>query len=216
MEQQISDSDDELALIERAARGDAEAFRYLVVFYEGRLIAYLTQMLGGDRENARDIAQETFIAVYQTLPYWRPSSSIDGGSDEAQSSRSGTGAQLLAPWLYRIATNRALSLLRKQDVRRRVHSTAESRSINRGTAFEHDGQQPSFEDSSIAREMLRVALSTLAEDDAACLVLHYVSGERYGEIAARLGMSSEAVRKRVSRALIALRKAYRLLDTEVC
>ncbi|GLV60008.1 RNA polymerase sigma factor [Dictyobacter sp. S3.2.2.5] len=212
MEQQVSDSDGELALIERATHGDAEAFRYLVVLYEGRLIAYLTQMLGGDRENARDVAQETFIAVYQTLPHWKP---LDYVNTE-ESGPPGKEARLLAPWLYRIATNRALSLLRKQDVRRRMHGPAVNRSENREVPFEHGAQQPSFEDSSIAREMLRAALSTLDEDDAACLVLHYVSGERYGEIAARLGMSSEAVRKRVSRALIALRKAYRLLDTEVC
>lgn len=216
MEQQISDRDGELALIERAAHGDAEAFRYLVVFYEGRLIAYLTQMLAGDRENACDIAQETFIVVYQTLPHWKPLDYASDVSDEVQPGRSGNGTQLLAPWLYRIATNRALSLLRKQDVRRRVHSTVDGRPGNSAATFAHSGQQSSFEDSSIARELLRVALSTLAEEDAACLVLHYVSGERYGEIAARLGISSEAVRKRVSRALIALRKAYRLLDMEVC
>ncbi|GCE06703.1 RNA polymerase sigma factor [Dictyobacter aurantiacus] len=212
MEQQVSDSDGELALIERVTHGDAEAFRYLVVLYEGRLIAYLTQMLGGDKENACDIAQETFIAVYQTLPHWKPPA--NAGAEA--SGHAGYGAGLLAPWLYRIATNRALSLLRKQEVRRRMHGPAVNRSENRETPFEQGARQSSFEDSSIARELLRAALSTLDEDDAACLVLHYVSGERYGEIAARLGMSSEAVRKRVSRALIALRKAYRLLDTEVC
>jgi RNA polymerase sigma factor (sigma-70 family) len=66
----------------------------------------------------------------------------------------------------------------------------------------------------IGRELLRVALATLDEDDAACLVLHYVAGERYGEIAARLGISSEAVRKRVGRSLSSLRRAYAALETE--
>ena len=85
---------------------------------------------------------------------------------------------LLSPWLYRIATNRALSLLRSQAAHRRTP------------------QQPpttggaSLEDTVIGRELLRAALNTLDDDDAACLVMHYVAGERYGEIAARLNLSA--------------------------
>ena len=106
--------------------------------------------------------------------------------------------------------------MRKQAVRTRVHALSET-----------PGQQPltehhdfyikdnvSLEDQFVARELLREALSHLSEEDAACLVLHFVAGERYQEIATRLGLTSEAVRKRVSRALSELRRVYASLDKE--
>jgi RNA polymerase sigma-70 factor (ECF subfamily) len=204
----------ELALIRKAAQGDHEAFRGIVQAYEMRLVRYLTQMLGGDVDSAYDIAQETFIVVFQNLPRWQPPVASGGASSDEP--------QLLAPWLYRIATNRAISLIRKQGVRGKVQRAGyDHRSVGYDE-YDDGGRgagdlpwQPSFEDRAVARELLSSALSTLAEDDAACLVLHYVSGDRYGEIATRLGISSEAVRKRVARALVALRKAYVVLDTEV-
>ncbi len=209
--------EDELALIQRAATGDHEAFRRLVLAYEGKLQAYLTQMLG-DSESARDIAQETFIATFYSLPRWHapvPSSSSASSSEETEHPR----RQLLAPWLYRIATNLALSLLRKRQVRQRVHAAAplvdEDDNASDIQAQQMYPVQEPFEDRYIARILLQEALSQLSAIDAACVVLHFVNGERYQEIAGRLGLSNEAVRKRVMRALPALRKAYLTLDSEV-
>lgn len=183
--------DDELDLIARAARGDHDAFRDLVVRYEGRLITYLTQMLG-DVESARDCAQDTFVAAYHALPRWHPPPV--------------PSLTPLAPWLYRIATNRALSLLRQPA----LNIWAD---VSEALALPQ--REPPVEEHVIARELLRQALRALSDEDAACLVLHYVAGERYGEIAARLGMTGEAVRKRVARGLVALRAAYLALDAEV-
>ena len=214
---------EELVLMSRAARGDHEAFRCLVLSYEPKLLAYLTNMLG-DFETARDVAQETFVAVFHGLPDWQPSAQVSSkglrdSEDDTFLLSDSVGTHPLAPWLYRIATNRALSVLRKQMVRRRMHISMPPAA----TPQEHPLWQaasiaqaiPSIEDRYAAREMLREALHHLAEEDAACLVLHFVEGERYAEIAARLGISSEAVRKRVSRALVALRQAYAALDMEV-
>jgi RNA polymerase sigma factor (sigma-70 family) len=72
----------------------------------------------------------------------------------------------------------------------------------------------SLEDRAVARDRLRSAPRKLSEEDVACVVLHYVAGERYGEIASRIGMSSEAVRKRVARGLAALRAAYAAQESE--
>jgi RNA polymerase sigma-70 factor, ECF subfamily len=201
------DERNELAVIQRAAAGNHAAFRLLVVGYESRLLAYLTHMLG-DAEAARDVAQETFLAAYRALPRWRPLERQPGGRpDFPAGSAEGDGLSLLSPWLYRIATNRALSLLRSRPLM--SHSTE---------AAPHEpahAQHDVLEERVAARELLRAALRQLTEEDAACLVLHFVAGERYGEIGERLGLSSEAVRKRVSRALDALRVAYRALDVEV-
>ena len=176
-------------------------------------------MLDGDVDSARDIAQDTFIAVFQHLSRWQPPVATVETLTNKDARFSLEETQLLSPWLYRIATNRALSLLRKQGVRRKVQSYSRDHLMflhnNDTREFADLSAQPSFEERSIARELLRSALSTLAEEDAACLVLHYVNGERYGEIDMRLGTSSEAVSKRVAHALVALRKAYAVLDTEV-
>lgn len=199
---------EELALIQRILAGDHEAFRPLVVAYEGRLLAYLSQMLG-NTENAHDLAQETFLALFRSLSRWHvPVSTTD--HDQSR--------QLLAPWLYRIATNLALSLLRKQQVRKRIHAPFSTDTDDDGKIERYLSQskvQQSFEEQYIAREMIRQALAHLSDIDAACMILHFVEGERYAEVGARLGLSSEAVRKRVHRALPLLRKVYSTLDTEV-
>ena len=182
---------DELSQIRRAATGDHAAFALLVRRYETRIITYLRQTVG-DAELASDLAQETFLAAYQALPRWQP---------PPPDSASRT-TDLLSPWLYRIATNHSISALRRQTMSARRAPVSATRA------------RFSLEDAVIGRELLRAALATLEADDAACLVLHYVAGERYGEIAARLGISSDAVRKRVGRALSSLRRAYAALETE--
>ncbi len=191
-----SDVDDELSLAERAAHGDHAAFGTLVRAYEPQILAYLAQMLG-DAEAARDVAQETFLAAYQALPRWRPPATEDLATSRP-----------LSPWLYRIATNKALSLLRSNAARPAVAASA--RAGTGKTEPAHGG----FEEQYASRDLLRAALRRLSEEDAACLVLHYVAGERYGEIAAQLGLTSEAVRKRVSRGLTTLRAVYSTLDPE--
>lgn len=186
---------DELQEIRRAASGDHSAFAALVRRYEQRIYLYLRQMIG-NAELAHDLAQETFLAAYRGLARWQP-------PERTESERATQTTDLLSPWLYRIATNRAISLLRTQAVAAR-----------RAPVSPEDTASASLEDAVIGRELLRAALKTLDEDDAACLVLRYVAGERYGEIATRLDISSEAVRKRVGRALTALRRAYLALENE--
>ena len=181
---------DELSLIQRAAGGDHAAFAALMRRYEPRIQRYLRQMVG-DTELAGDLTQETFLAAYRALARWQPPPETAPQTSDP-----------LSPWLYRIATNRALSALRSQAVSRRASPAPASEEI------------ASVEDAAVGRALLRAALETLDEDDAACLVLHYVAGERYGEIAARLNLSSEAVRKRVGRALTALRRVYAAMESE--
>jgi RNA polymerase sigma factor (sigma-70 family) len=109
--------------------------------------------------------------------------------------------------LYRIATNRALNVLRAQTSRGGLPSSLTL--LPERPVSEH-----SLEDQVARRELLTAALRALSEEDATCLVLRVVAGEHYADIARRLGLTSEAVRKRVARGLVALRTAYRALDVE--
>ena len=148
------------------------------------------------------MAQETFLSAFQALPRWRPPE------------HASNAAHPLSPWLYRIATNCALSLLRAEGQHGRLRQEG-SRETAAGARAHDEPAAAGFEDRFAARELLQVALRQLSSEDAACLVLHFVAGERYGEIAGRLGLTAEAVRKRVARGLVALRTAYAALDKEV-
>jgi RNA polymerase sigma-70 factor (ECF subfamily) len=210
---------DELQLVKRARSGDQDAFHRLFASYEPRLLWYLTNMLG-DSENARDVLQETFIAAFRALPRWEPPNS-DGGNKGKAGAAEQPGyveAHPLAPWLYRIATNRALNFIRGQAPANAitVHHLDEQFSRRPENApLEAADRGMTFEDRYALRELLHQALHSLSEEDASCLVLRFVAGERYSEIADQLGMTREAVRKRISRGIIALRAAYQALDTEV-
>jgi RNA polymerase sigma-70 factor, ECF subfamily len=189
MSRNESEVSDDAELVRCALAHDHDAYRQIVVRYESRLISYLARMLG-DYELARDIAQETFVGAYAALDQWR---ATDGAT--------------LSPWLYRIATNRALNALRARQSRGGPQPSLT-------TVPEAPAAGQPFEDQLALRELLHAALQTLSEEDAACLVLRVVAGEHYPEIAERLGLTAEAVRKRVSRGLATLRTAYLAMDTE--
>jgi RNA polymerase sigma-70 factor, ECF subfamily len=176
-------------LVRRILAGETDLYRKIVVRYEARLLAYLARMLG-DVELGRDVTQDTFVAAYASLGQWRAE----------------PGASL-GPWLYRIATNHGLNALRA----RRRRGDAQSSLL---ALANHPDAERSLEDRFAQRELLDAALRSLPPEEGACLVLHLVAGERYAEIGVRLGMSSEAVRKRVARGITALREAYCALDVE--
>lgn len=81
-------------LIGRARRGDVEAYNLLVSRWERRVFNYLLRLVG-DREDAFDLSQETFLKAYQNL-----------GKLEEDGR--------FASWLFRIAHNEAFSLLRRR------------------------------------------------------------------------------------------------------
>lgn len=79
-------AESDLYLVERALDGDIVGFEKLVTRYQNKIIGYVGRMLDGDREEAEDIAQETFIKAYRSLDSFR-------------------GQASFSTWLYKIATN---------------------------------------------------------------------------------------------------------------
>ena len=80
-------------LIAKARRGGVDAYNLLVSRWEKRIYNYLLKLVG-DREDALDLCQDTFLKAYQNL----------GKLDDPAR---------FAGWLFRIAHNEAFSLLRK-------------------------------------------------------------------------------------------------------
>src|SRR5512135_2020468 len=85
---------DEAQLVAQAREGDSRAFSELVRRYEGKIFR-LAQHVTGNREDAEDVLQETFLKAYEHL-------------DQFQ------GNSKFYTWIVRIAVNQALMKLRKR------------------------------------------------------------------------------------------------------
>src|SRR6185295_15515752 len=88
---------DDLTLA-RAQMGDPEAFRALVETYQDAVFALLGRMLGKQAALLEDLAQETFVGVYRSLPRFVPA-----------------GEARLSTWILTIATRTALRSLRAKE-----------------------------------------------------------------------------------------------------
>lgn len=164
-------------------------FEGLLARYHDRL-AWFVNGLVADDSQARDIAQETFVAAWRARS--RGAAPFDSDADEAGSRR----------WLYRVAYNRAISFLRQ---RRRTGWD----SLEKLDTEEADVRAPvAFEDQVAEADLLRRALSQMSPDDVAAVLLHVVHGFTAPEIAQILDISLAAATKRVWRAKERLRSAY--------
>jgi RNA polymerase sigma-70 factor (ECF subfamily) len=100
---------------------------------------------------------------------------------------------LTGGWLYKTATNHAISYLRKRKRRGESLPLEES-----GSAFRLDERSAEALD-------LQAALGALAPEQLACVMLTAYAGYSSGEAALMLGLSAAAVRQRVCRAMRTLR-----------
>ncbi len=146
----------------------------LVREHQVKLARYLRRMLG-DSELALDISQEVFLAAYRTL-------------------KSDPERPLSAGWLYKTATNNAISFLRRKKILR--FSSLDSDREIRGLRID---------ERSVASLDLQRALRKLPPEQIAALMLTSYAGYSSGEAAAILGTSPQAVRQRVCRAVKILR-----------
>ncbi len=174
-------------LVAGVQAGDENAFTTIVDRYQGVIGRYLLR-LTGDPTLAEELCQETFFRAYRAL--FKMNDDPSGGA---------SGQSLaLKPWLYRIATNTAYSVLR----RRRPQTVAPER-------LDGLAQPASYlERQAAQRDLVQRTLAQLSPDYAVPLVLSAVEGFDYREIAAILGLSAEATRKRIYRAKQQFRAAY--------
>jgi RNA polymerase sigma-70 factor (ECF subfamily) len=150
-----------------------------------------------DYDGAVDLAQETFVRLYRAVDRYQTSHAF-------------------STYLYRIATNLAISELRKRKRRRLVSLTGFFQTTDRGEAREFDpaDERPLIDCELVAterRQAVQRAISTLPEKYRAPLILRDVEGRSYEEIARILQTSEGTVKSRISRARDFLRekmKAY--------
>jgi RNA polymerase sigma-70 factor (ECF subfamily) len=168
---------DDRDLVLRAREGRVDAFNALVTRWEKRIYNYLLR-LSPDPDEAFDLAQETFLKVYQNL----------GRLDDPAR---------FGPWLYRIAHNEAMSLLR----RRRLEGPAPENAPEQAT-----GQAAVFGMASVEVSIaVRGALARLTEEQREAVVLKVCEGFKFEEIASILDTPASTIKSRVYMGLEALR-----------
>lgn len=172
----------ELAVIRRVQRGDANAFEYLVAAYEKNVYNLALRMTGSP-EDAEDMAQEAFLKAYNSLPSFR-------------------GDSKFSVWLYRIVSNVCLDFLRKKNKRGAISLSVEDDDGEDTQLDLPDTSQSPEEllEKKLTREAVRRGLDALPPDARQILLLREIEGLSYEEIGAVLGLESGTVKSRIFRA----------------
>ncbi len=172
-----------VALCQRVASGDGAAFEVLVREHQDRILSFCARLLGGDRSEAEDLAQDVFLSVYRHAGEFRGESS-------------------LTTWLYRIAKNQTLNRIKYLD--RRGRGAKQSLDdVEPGLLA--DGSDPLravVERETVAQ--IDAAILELPEQQRVVLVLRDVEGLAYEDITEITGLALGTVKSRIHRARTAL------------
>ncbi len=192
----------EIELIAKAQQGDRQAFGELVRRHREGVINVVYRMCG-DANLAEDAAQEAFIRAWQHLPSYRPRSPFGklraGSFDKltATSTRGGRAGSF-RNWVYRIATNAARDLLRRE------RETVDIDALSLPTP---DEGPETITEQGERGERVRQAVLALPPASRAVLVLREYEGLSYREIADTLGIPIGTVMSRLNYARGWLRKS---------
>jgi len=184
--------DEDEALAARAAAGEEPAFEELVARYQARVYRLACRLTGSEGD-AKDVLQETFLAVHRGLPAFR-------------------GESRFSTWLYRIATNAAF-------MQRRARARRPTESLEAFLPrFDADGRHAaepadllaaSRADERLDRKLLaekaRAGLERLPDIYRDAFVLRDLEEMSTSEVAVLLRIDPAAVRQRVHRARMMLR-----------
>lgn len=176
------------ATVRRALRGDSEAFRVLVERH-GRRLFGLAYRMTGNRQDAEDVVQETFIKAH--------------GSMDRFELRADFGS-----WLHRIAANSALDLIRARKRRQgRQMTLTDEEGENVLESLPDGAPEPESLASlgEIRRDVGR-ALGRLTENERVAFVLRHYEERSIAEISLALGITDNAVKQCIFRAVRKLRR----------
>ncbi|MBA3634454.1 MAG: sigma-70 family RNA polymerase sigma factor [Acidobacteria bacterium] len=172
------------ALIEAAKNSDEAAFAEIVRRYRSPITNYLYRFLN-DYEEAVDLAQETFVRVYFALERYH--------TDYAFST-----------YIYRIATNLAISEIRKRKRRKLISLTGFFQYDNEEEQDFHPTDEKPLPDVNLVEneqsKTIARAIAALPEKYRAPIVLREIEEKTYEEIAQILELGLGTTKSRISRA----------------
>ena len=189
--------DPDAELLARVAREDASAVRQLVARKLPRLLALAVRLLG-DRMEAEDVAQETFVRIWKQAPHWRE------------------GEARFDTWLHRVAMNLCYDRLRSRretpeadlPEAQSMEAASAAQAAHAGGAAE-DGHLPRTPEAVLeARQdgaRVRAALAALPSRQREALVLTYYQELSNAQAAGLMGIGIEALESLLARARRTLR-----------
>jgi RNA polymerase sigma-70 factor (ECF subfamily) len=184
--------DPDVRLMLQVKAGDAAAFTELVLRYQNRLLTILEHLVS-NREQAEDLAQETFMRVFRARDRYEP------------------GAKF-STWLFTIANNVASNALRSRSRRREVGVPEGNGADSSPLALDQlakaaSGFMPTRSlDKAEQADMVRQAVAALSERQRMALLLAKFEGMSYQDIAITMDLSVQAIKSLLSRARVNLKE----------
>jgi RNA polymerase sigma-70 factor (ECF subfamily) len=194
----MSDREIDRLLVERAQRGDKQAFGLLVQKYQRKLARLLSRFIR-DPSEVEDVAQEAFVKAYRALPAFR-------------------GDSAFYTWLYRIGINTAKNYLMAMG-RRAPTSTMleaeEAEGFDEGEQLRDINTPESVLLSKEIAQTVNATIEKLPEELRSAIQLREIEGMSYEDIAKVMDCPIGTVRSRIFRAREAIAEQLRpLLDTQ--
>ncbi|AIG24633.1 RNA polymerase sigma factor SigW [Brevibacillus laterosporus] len=182
----------ERRLVERAKRDDREAFAELVEMYKDKIFQLAFRMVG-NRQEAEDIAQETFLRVYANLHSY----------DENYR---------FSTWIYRIATNLCIDRGRKKKPQFSLDEEqgGDLEGLDWYSRLASDEKTP--EEKVVVQELqetVQAALTKLNPKYRSIMVLRYIEDLSLQEISDALQLPITTIKTRIHRGREALRNKLR-------
>ncbi len=183
------------ATADQAKAEDRESrFRKLVENERERIVAMAYHLVGGDREAAKDVAQEAFLKAYQALPGFREEAS-------------------LRTWLIRIVINQATKYRRSQALRSRLGMIWPWANPAYDLEPAAPGPLPDRQVQDAAtRARIAAALEKLSSGQRSAFALIHLEGMTVEETAGVLKKSPGTIKSHLHRALVRLRQDLADLD----
>ncbi len=157
------------------ANGDRQAALALTRRITPRVLGYAARLLGGDRAEAEDVAQETMLRLWRVAPDWRQ------------------GETRVTTWAYRVATNLCRDRHRSRSRRGQVALDTVA-----DPADESPGAVSRLQDAA-RLAALEAALATLPQRQRQAVVLRHIEGLANPEIAIVMDIGVEAVESLTAR-----------------
>ena len=185
----MSELDDEL--MQRFQKGDEGAFNHLVRRHQRPLINFIARFTG-DKDNAEDLAQETFIRMFKAADRYKP------------------GRAQFKTWMYFIARNLCKNELRNRGRRDRfrvdnIATNDEQIDIIASAPADAAFQPDIVLERKELRNAIQKAIADLPDQYRFPLILRDIQGLSYDEISKILELRSGTTKSRINRARLMLK-----------
>jgi RNA polymerase sigma-70 factor, ECF subfamily len=171
--------------VTRVVNGDGNAFQSLVERHS-KYVFHVAYRFTGSSQDAEDVVQETFLKAYRQL------SRFEARAD-------------FRTWLHRIAVNCAIDYIRARRSREIGHDLADLEAAAADLTAVGAPLPDRMAMSAEIDERVREALSGLTRMERAAFMLRHVEGRSIREVAAALGLKTEAAKNSIFRAVRKMR-----------